>query len=655
MDTGESEDEDYSSSSSYEPSNLGSEEDTDGEGEEEVNIQAEEGEEEVNIQAEAHSPPRRGRKRVRNESSWKKNVRKRCRNEGEQYVSSRGREVPAKSFQNINCGCKKMCNNRVNENERKIMHDSFWKLGDFSKQNTFIHGLIKSESIKQKRPRDNSKSPKSVTYQYSLKINNINIPICKKFFLQTFEISDGRLYRILAKKKVSDITDGRGKKIPANKINDLDVIEHIKSFPAYQSHYSRKDNPNRKYLNPNLSIHKMYEMYVEKCTNENKMPVKEKFYYKVFSTKFNLHFKPPIKDSCRTCDELHLKLLSENNEEIKTDLQTQKNLHIAKAKQARDSLNKNKNEASDTLYVATFDLQKALPFPQLSTSVAYYKRNMYIYNFGVHSFNLSNGFMYMWDETEGGRGSQDIASCLVKHLMENAREYDHIILYSDSCTGQNRNIKLALTLLKLVQNNNMNVNTLDLKFLVSGHSFLPNDADFGVVEKASRKHSQIHGPEDWIDIVKGAKRTRPFQVFQMKRTEFLSTKSLEDSIKNRKKNVGGETYSWLKIRWFRFERDSPFKFKYKETLNEMIDFNEVSLAKAGKGKQPVSLPENQDVLYPQRRIVTQQKKRDMLDLLPFIPPIRHAYFKNLPTEIRTRQAQTARHETSSDEDEWVFD
>uniref|UniRef100_A0A6P7GQ42 Uncharacterized protein LOC114345092 n=1 Tax=Diabrotica virgifera virgifera TaxID=50390 RepID=A0A6P7GQ42_DIAVI len=59
--------------------------------------------------------------------------------------------------------------------------------------------------------------------------------------------------------------------------------------------------------------------------------------------------------------------------------------------------------------------------------------------------------MHVWDETEGGRGSQDIASCLVKHLKQESSSYEHVIAYSDSCTGQNRNIKTSLSLLKLVQ------------------------------------------------------------------------------------------------------------------------------------------------------------------------------------------------------------
>lgn len=46
---------------------------------------------------------------------------------------------------------------------------------------------------------------------------------------------------------------------------------------------------------------------------------------------------------------------------------------------------------------STFDLQKALPFPRLTVSVAYYKRNLY--NLGIHCENDRTGYMCVWDKT----------------------------------------------------------------------------------------------------------------------------------------------------------------------------------------------------------------------------------------------------------------
>ena len=85
--------------------------------------------------------------------------------------------------------------------------------------------------------------------------------------------------------------------------------------------------------------------------------------------------------------------------------------------------------------------------------------------------------MYTWDETVASRGPQELASCILKKL-KNIRNQKHIISYSDMYTGQNRNIKLAVTWLKIVQSAENNADIVDHKFLLSGHSFLPNDSDF---------------------------------------------------------------------------------------------------------------------------------------------------------------------------------
>lgn len=166
-----------------------------------------------------------------------------------------------------------------------------------------------------------------------------------------------------------------------NEIDDNDVVRQIESFPSYQSHYTRKDNQNKKYLNCDLNIRKKYDLYVKMCTEENKQPVKMKYYYNVFSKKFNLHFKPPAKDTCKICDELDLKIKTENDEVKKQDLNTKKEAHLILAETARDVLKElsiqikeqvKKSQDENVpppldLYVSTFDLQKALPFPKLSS------------------------------------------------------------------------------------------------------------------------------------------------------------------------------------------------------------------------------------------------------------------------------------------------
>ena len=133
-------------------------------------------------------------------------------------------------------------------------------------------------------------------------------------------------------------------------------------------------------------------------------------------------------------------------------------------------------------YACSVDLQNALPFPVLTVSDAYYKQNLYCYNFGVHDLEKDTGYFYVWDETVASRGAQEISSCVIKHLKVQASNKKRVTIYSDTCTGQNWNIKMTLALMRSVQSNETSIEVIDQKFLVSGHSFLPNDSDFGSVE-----------------------------------------------------------------------------------------------------------------------------------------------------------------------------
>lgn len=97
----------------------------------------------------------RGRRRKLDETSWKKNVRKRLRNSGESYVSANtGKVMPAKVCElNFDCHCKQTCSKKLSANQKKKIFDSFWKLSDYSRQNIYLRGLIKAKKPVRSRPR----------------------------------------------------------------------------------------------------------------------------------------------------------------------------------------------------------------------------------------------------------------------------------------------------------------------------------------------------------------------------------------------------------------------------------------------------------------------------------------------------------------------
>ncbi|KAJ8885754.1 hypothetical protein PR048_011954, partial [Dryococelus australis] len=439
------------------------------------------------------------------------------------------------------------------------------------------------------------------------------------FLMNILQIYDGRLYSCVSKPDVLAVVDSRVKKTPGNKVDDIDVINHIHSFPEYQSHYSRHKNPEIKYLNSDLSIRKMYDIYLQKCNEVNKTAAKKKFYY------YYLYFISQVQSLL----QINTKIYVEKDDEKTKLLKIDRELHLRQAEQAREDLKLNATSFSDECYILTFDHQKALPFPKLSTSVSCCKRNLNVYNFGIHTFNEGNGFMYKWDETERGSGSQDLSSCQVTHLKEHAKHCKHVIMSSENFAGQNRNIKVVLGLKNLVQNSHTDIEVIYHKLLVSGHSYLPNDANFGLIEANSRKTTHIYSLNDWMAIVREAKRKSPFKVIEMRHADFFSTKELEESIVNRKNSVDGCNVNWLQMRWLRYEKSCALTLKYKSTLNPDIKTNLIVTKTSRSSLHSAACSHC-------------SPEKGHVGLLTFIPPVYQPFFKHLPIVLNTRRSQLAR-------------
>ncbi|GBN77432.1 hypothetical protein AVEN_4917-1 [Araneus ventricosus] len=73
----------------------------------------------------------------------------------------------------------------------------------------------------------------------------------------------------------------------------------------------------------------------------------------------------------------------------------------------------------------------------------------------------------------------------------------------------------------------------------------------------------------------------------------------------------------LKIKWISLEKN-PYSIKYKETLQDFIDFEAIALTPTDrKGRSVFSKNLPKEMLYPNLRLVSI-KRADMMDLLPFI-------------------------------------
>lgn len=102
------------------------------------------------------------------------------------------------------------------------------------------------------------------------------------------------------------------------------IRNHIQSFQTMPSHYCRAST-NRKYLEPGLSITKMYNMYKEHCASNDILPQKRHLYSSIFNYEFNLGFHVPRKDMCDLCEEHKAQ---SSNSMVSDELEVKYNDHI---------------------------------------------------------------------------------------------------------------------------------------------------------------------------------------------------------------------------------------------------------------------------------------------------------------------------------------
>lgn len=206
---------------------------------------------------------RQPRRRRKNVEKWKQTIRRRRRNAGENYVSSRDQNVPRKTIKPISCKCKFKCSERLNEEDQSLIFTKFWQL-DYEKQRSYIKENVIKTDKRRKTTTTESRRKNTLQYFFTYQCGS-RVQVCKKNFLCTLGIGERTVQYTLERQGNNSMTDRRGRKKGYSKFSQEDkeyIRENIRSFPTVSSHYCRK-NTQRRYLSKDLSIAKMYELYQE--------------------------------------------------------------------------------------------------------------------------------------------------------------------------------------------------------------------------------------------------------------------------------------------------------------------------------------------------------------------------------------------------------
>lgn len=191
-------------------------------------------------------------------------------------------------------------------------------------------------------------------------------------------------------------------------------------------------------------------------------------------------------------------------------------------------------------------------------------------------------YCYMWHEALAGRGSNRIfkSSILYKYILEKIpNSITHLVTYSDTCAGQNRNINVAVMFMLAIQNH-LSLEIIDQKFLVPGHTHLECDTDHARIEKAKKlSDSEKSISIDWYNFVRNVRGKIPLKVVEMEMDNFKSFSALlSSSFIKRNKEVNKEKVNWLKITWLRYDKNFG-TIKFKTTLDPDASFRILDLKK----------------------------------------------------------------------------
>ena len=199
--------------------------------------------------------------------------------------------------------------------------------------------------------------------------------------------------------------------------------------------------------------------------------------------------------------------------------------------------------------------------PHIETNKVFYLRQLWLYNEGFNHTSTNTEYMFAWTENVAKRGSIDVGSCLLRFVRNVANDWPELVLWSDSCGSQNRNLNMVALIIALVNSNNR-IKKITHRFLWSGHSHLPNDSDFSHTEK-KKSTAGIFSPEKYVKIMKNARRKNIFHVTCMKRNDFLDIKIMKKSIANKRKDDCGKGFKFTNIHEMFFEEGFVgFHFRY---------------------------------------------------------------------------------------------
>lgn len=164
----------------------------------------------------------------------------------------------------------------------------------------------------------------------------------------------------------------------------------------------------------------------------------------------------------------------------------------------------------DTTYTLVVDYMMNMELPFYGSAqpgITYYYTPMNVYTLGIVDCNGKKDdlrdhlYGYIYDEGEGGKGGNAVASLLMKHLNDrnllDGKKRKKLSIIMDNCAGQNKNNSVLRLASYLVRKGHFS--TVEFVFLVAGHTKNAADRFFNAL-KLYYRDKNVYSMKDLIDL-----------------------------------------------------------------------------------------------------------------------------------------------------------
>ena len=405
------------------------------------------------------------------------------------------------------CKCRLDCISMISQGRRNEIHTRFWEQDFNNRRNWILSHRISCES--------GSKHYYNISDERGVKRN-----VCVKFFLSTLGFSSNNILRSLNRSGASNSSlfvpeDKRGRHVPKHALKEdvsKAIDDHIEKFHPSISHYRREHAPNRRYISPEITIHLMYKIFVEEHPEY-------KIGYEALRRRIsakNIGFTAQGTLTCETC--LRFKSQHEHDEmNYDADCEECANQvsHKERARISRKHYDMDKrkdNEPGTEVYVSG-DMQKVIMLPTMKgIKSCVFTNRLVVFHETFAPMGEQKKKTYpkqtraiLWHEAIAGRSAADVSSAFVRAIRDLGEDAPNIIIWLDNCSAQNKNWFLYTTLARMMNDDSLNtnppINSVTLKYLEVGHTFLSCDSFHGVVEKNMRRLQNLFNFKDFVSAV----------------------------------------------------------------------------------------------------------------------------------------------------------